>query len=49
MVGFRHHFLKELHQHTIDFDTKYIDSLNFLDAERHNNYTQLASGRRRPK
>ena len=41
MVGFRHHFLKELYQHTIDFDTKYINSLNFLNAERHNIHSLL--------
>ncbi len=41
MVGFRYHFLKELHQHTIDFETKYINSLKFLDAERHNIHSLL--------
>ncbi len=41
MGGFRHHFLKELYQYTIDFDTKYINSLNFLNAERHNIHSLL--------
>ncbi len=41
MVGFRYHFLKELHQRTINFETNYIDSLTFLDAERHNIHSLL--------
>ena len=39
--SFREYFLKQLHQHTVDFKLKYIDSLKFLDTERHNIYILL--------
>ena len=39
--NFREYFLKQLHQHTVDFKLKYVDSLKFLDTERHNIYSLL--------
>ncbi len=36
--GFRNFFLKKLHLNTVDFKLRYVDSLKFLDIEKHNIY-----------
>ena len=41
--GFTNHFLKKLHLNTVDFKFRYVNSLKFLDTERHNIYTLLKS------
>ena len=40
-IGFRNYFLKKLHLNTLDFNFKYVDSLTFLDTEKHNIYILL--------
>ena len=35
-VGFRQYFLKQLHNHTIHLNDRYIESIKFLNSERHN-------------
>ncbi len=40
-IGFRNYFLKKLHLNTLDFNFKYVDSLTFLDTEKHNIYIIL--------
>ena len=40
-IGFRYHFAQWLHQHTANFKTQYVNSLRFLDTERHNIYRLL--------
>ena len=35
-IGFRFHFARLLHTFTVDFKTKYVNSLRFLDTEKHN-------------
>ena len=35
-IGFRFHFARLLHTFTVDFETKYVNSLQFLDTEKHN-------------
>ena len=39
--GFRHFFLKLLHQNAVRFKYRYIDSLKYVDTERHNIYRLL--------
>ena len=40
-LGFRQYFLHHLYEHTINFNLHYVDSLRFLDNERHNIYKLL--------
>ncbi len=40
-LGFRQHFLHLLYEHAINFNLRYVDSLRFLDDERHNIYKLL--------
>ncbi len=35
-VGFRQYFLKQLHNHTINFNDRYVESIKFLNSARHN-------------
>ena len=40
-LGFIEHFLHILYQNTVNFNLRYVDSLRFLDNERHNIYKLL--------
>ncbi len=40
-IEFRNYFLKKLHLNTVLFNRRYVDSLKFLDIEKHNIYILL--------